>query len=191
MPTLSNSAKRFSLEDPAQADYTLCPWIILRKAGLARSIFGTTWVALWSWNGFNEMGDVCYMNIDCFEIRHEETRVLFFENFGKGERKTGKGPPKTQVGWPQLPIENLVQGQDFGTVSAHPRYQRLKGTLLGGRDQDKLTKCCSLVKWCSPPPDHPVCSWRGSLPSLCHLGLGEIELGAGIVVLGKRDPSEN
>ena len=38
------------------------------------------------------------MNIDCFEIRHEETRVLSFENFSKGEGKTGNVPPKTQVG---------------------------------------------------------------------------------------------
>lgn len=44
------------------------------------------------------MGDVCYMNIDCFEIRHEETRVLSFENPSKGEGKTVNVPPKTQVG---------------------------------------------------------------------------------------------
>lgn len=61
--------------------YILHPWIILPKAGLAWSIFGTTCVTLWSWNWCDETGDVCCVNTYCFEIRLEETRVLSFENF--------------------------------------------------------------------------------------------------------------
>jgi len=95
--------------------------------------------------------------------------------FGKGEG-TGKGP-KTQVGWPRLLTENLVQRQDFEKVSAHPGHQRLEKVPCSMEEAGtELTKCCS--QWRpQQPPAHPVCSWRGSLPHLCHLGFGEVKLG--------------
>lgn len=82
--------------------------------------------------------------------------------FGKGEG-TGKSP-KTQVGWPRLMTETLVQRQDFKKVSAHLGHQRLGKVPCSMEEaRTELTKYCSPVK--SSATSCPFCLFMERVPA--------------------------
>lgn len=73
----------------------------------------------------------------------------------------------------------------FGKVSAHLGHQRLDGALLSGIGQGRAGKVLLPSEGHS---NHPVCSWRESLPYLYYLGLQEVKLGAQNSNPGKNGP---
>lgn len=63
------------------------------------------------------------------------------KTFGKGEGNR-KRPPKLRLDEPQLAIEKSCPETRLWDrmVSAHPGHQRLEGTLLDGRGQDRADR---------------------------------------------------